>query len=126
MALGAHIMTRDFNLIREILFKVEQAPSGEVLQVMSFDHEIDEAAFGEHLEIMIEAGLLEGEVHSLRPLMFVIRRLTWAGHDFLSNARNDTVWKRVMAEAEAKGTSVTMSVLNGLLTKAAQKYAGLG
>jgi hypothetical protein len=118
-------MTRNFDRIREILFQVEKAPSGEPLQFLSFERELDDAELGEHLEIMIEAGLIDGEVCSLRPLSFIIRRLTWLGHDFVNNARNDTIWKKVMAEAKSKGTSVTMTVLNGLLTKAAQKYAGL-
>jgi len=56
---------------------------------------------------------------------FLVRKITWKGHDFLANAKNDTVWKKVMNEAKEKGSSVSLVVLNGLLTKAAQKYAGL-
>ena len=33
-------MTRDFDLIREILFQVEKSPSGEPLQFLSFKHKI--------------------------------------------------------------------------------------
>ena len=47
------------------------------------------------------------------------------GHEFLANARNNTVWKKVMAQAQEKGQSVGMTVLNGLLEQAAKKYAGL-
>ena len=119
-------MLRDFNLIREILLQAEKAPSDEPMQSLNVAKGTDESVVGEHLEIMIEAGLIEGEVLSRSPLGFVITRLTWAGHDFLENARNDTIWKKVMAEAKAKGTSLTMTVLNGLLSRAAQKYAGLG
>jgi Hypothetical protein (DUF2513) len=118
-------MTRDFDLIRKICFQLEKAPSGEPIEFLTFNPEIDEAEVGEHLEIMIEAGLVDGEVSNLRPLCFLIRRLTWSGHDFVNNARNETLWKRVIADAKAKGMSVTMTVLNGLLTKAAEKYAGL-
>jgi hypothetical protein len=41
-------------------------------------------------------------------------------------ARNNTVWKKVLAEAKSKGTLVNVTVINGLLKKAAAKYAGLG
>jgi hypothetical protein len=75
--------------------------------------------------LVSEDGLVDGEVLSLRPLSFVVQRLTWSGHDFLENARNDTVWKKVFAEAKVRGTSVSLTVLNGLLTKVAQKYDGL-
>jgi hypothetical protein len=118
-------MKRDFNLIREILFQVEKATSSEPMQTVAVEEGVDEAVIGEHLEIMIKAGLIEGEVISRTPLCFVITNLTWAGHDFLENALNDNIWRKVMAEAKAKGTSVTMTVLNGLLSKAAEKYAGL-
>jgi hypothetical protein len=47
------------------------------------------------------------------------------GHQFLANARNDTIWKKVLAQAKEKGQSVGITVLNGLLEQAAKKYAGL-
>ena len=47
------------------------------------------------------------------------------GHQFLANARNDTIWKKVLNQAKEKGQSVGITVLNGLLEQAAKKYAGL-
>jgi hypothetical protein len=118
-------MIRDFDLIRSVLFQVEQAPAGEPLMSLQIDAGMDPAVLGEHLEIMIGQNLIEGEVISLKPLAFLIHRLTWQGHDFLEHARNDTIWKKVMAEAKSKGVSMTVVILNGLLSKAAEKYAGL-
>ena len=118
-------MVRDFNLIRNILLQAETALSGEPLMTLSVDDGVEDAVLAEHLAMMLDAGLIEGEVNSYKPAGFLIQRLTWSGHDFLENSRNDTVWKKVLAEARAKGTSVSFTVLNGLLTKAAQKYAGL-
>jgi hypothetical protein len=90
-------MTRDFNLIREILLQVEKAPSGEPIMVLTLDRDnLDEAVVGEHLQLMIEAGLIEGDVHTLKPVRFILHRLTWSGHDFLENARSDTIWKKVI------------------------------
>ena len=119
-------MTRDFDLIRDILFQVEKAPAGDPLYALAVHSEIENAALAEHVQLLIERGLIEGEVRDFRAPMFTIHRLAWAGHDFVNNARNDTIWKKVMAEAKEKGASVTLTVLNGLLTKAAEKYAGLG
>ena len=119
-------MIRDFNLVRNILLEAEATSAGEAISSFNFDG-FDEYTIAEHVEIMIDSGLLDGQVsHSFGiPLDYVVRKLTWQGHDFLANARNDTIWKKVMAEAKEKGTSMTMVVINGLLTKAAQKYAGL-
>lgn len=47
------------------------------------------------------------------------------GHEFVRNARNDTLWKKVTSEAQEKGGSVTMTLLNRLLEKAAEKWFGL-
>ncbi len=47
------------------------------------------------------------------------------GHEFLANARNNTVWKKVMAEAKQKGQSIGVTALNGLLGQAAKKYTEL-
>jgi hypothetical protein len=81
----------------------------------------------EHVKLLINEGFLEGRFE--RDLSggshYVILGLTWEGHDFIDNAKNETVWKKVMADAEKKGMSLSMSVLNRLLTKAAQKYMGL-
>jgi hypothetical protein len=118
-------VTRNFDLIRSFAFQIENAPSGEPMHQIAAPEDVDEAEIGEHLELMIEAGLIAGQVVSLRPLAFQIERLTWAGHDFVNNARNDTIWKKVMAEAKSKGQSITLTIINGLLTKAAEKYAGL-
>jgi len=118
-------MTRDFDLIRNILLQAEKADSAAPLMFLRIDANIDPAVLGEHLEIMIEENLIDGEVISRNPVAFIIRRLTWKGHDFLEHARNDTIWKKVMAEAKSKGVSMTVVILNGLLSKAAEKYAGL-
>jgi len=118
-------MVRDFDLIRSILIQAEQAPSDQPLQILSITGNFSPTDVAQHIELMIEQKWIEGEVLSHSPLAFGIYRLTWAGHDFLENARNDTIWKKVMAEAKAKGTSMTIVVLNGLLSKAAEKYAGL-
>ena len=119
-------MQRDWELIRRILMEVENLPSGGITQSIQIEG-VDSATVAEHIKLLVNKGFLDGETYDLNAGSsgYVIKGISWEGHDFLENARNDTVWKRVMAESKAKGTSMTMVVLNGLLTKAAQKYAGL-
>jgi hypothetical protein len=38
-------------------------------------------------------------------------------HELLANARNNTVWKKVMAETKKKGQSIGVTVLNDLLNR---------
>jgi hypothetical protein len=125
VVLGLTTLKRDFDLIRAILLQAEKAPAGGALHVLEFEQEVDGAVVADHIQLAIDANLIEGQVISDDPLVFAITRLAWEGHDFLEHARNDTIWKKVRAEAKTKGTSVTIHILNSLLAKAAEKYAGL-
>lgn len=119
-------MTRDFELIRKLLLQIEDAPAGEPLQSLTVDESLDEAVLGRHLELLIDAGLIEGQVIGHRPVSFVIHGLTWSGHDFVEHARNESVWRSVFENTKAAGTSITLEILKGLLANAAAKLAGLG
>jgi hypothetical protein len=48
----------------------------------------------------------------------IIFRMTWAGHEFLANARNNTVWKKVTSQITAKVGTVSVEVVKQLLVKA--------
>jgi len=120
-------MKRDLNLIRAILLDIEAAPAGK--PVYGFEYEgRDNVEILEHVQLLLDEQFIEGTV--LRqgmnePVRCLVHRMTWAGHEFLSKAKNDTVWKKVLAQAEEKGMSASMTVINGLLEAAAKKYAGL-
>lgn len=123
-------MTRDFDLIRRILFAIEAAPAGSRIDSSELVYEgYSPAAVAEHIEILVEQKLIHtGASFSYLETgykIYAINRLTWQGHEFLDNARNDTIWKKTMALAQEKGTSTSMVVLNGLLTKLVQKHFDL-
>ena len=122
-----YAMKRDLTLIRGILLDIENAPAGQYLQKFEFEG-IEQLTIAEHVDLLIKAGYLEGHItRTFRPIIpnYVVYRMTWAGHEFLANAKNDTVWKKVMVQAEEKGMSTSMTILNALLEAAAKKYAGL-
>jgi hypothetical protein len=50
------------------------------------------------------------------------KRMTWAGHEFAANARNDTVWNKVKTIVTAKGGSVSFEVLQAMVVEAAKTY----
>jgi len=120
-------MKMDPSLIREMLLKLEAHPAGQALYRFEFKDR-DEAEVMEHVQLLLDAKFVEGKVvrdGMGKPLRFVVKRMTLAGHQFLANAKNDTIWKKVLAQAREKGMSTSMVVINGLLEKAAQKYVGL-
>jgi hypothetical protein len=88
-------MRRDFDLIRTILREVEDAPG--LAGLTSFTYAgYDDNIVAEHIEILIDAGLLRGKVNrylgggaSTR-----VSGLTWAGHDFLESMKDEGIWAK--------------------------------
>ncbi len=107
-------MKRDMNLIRWLLLETE----GE-------DPKPDLSAYTEaqrvyHSALLIEAGLVHGEVildGDGQPAGTVTLRLTWAGHEFLDAARNDTIWHKAGERIKTSGVDVTLSLLKEILNQ---------
>ena len=120
-------MKRDLNLIRSILLDIEAAPAGQLIQGFTYDGKGDPEIL-EHVELLLDADFIEGQTTKGcmgEPNNCIVRRMTWAGQEFLAKAKNDTLWKKVLAQAEEKGLSTSMGVINALLEAAAKKYVGL-
>ena len=106
-------MKRNMELVRELLLRVEADEDFGALASKYSQEEIVE-----HVEILLDAKLLEGKVyHDLSgdPGSAYIQRLTWAGHEFLDNARNDTVWNKVTATIKNAATTASFEVLVEML-----------
>ncbi|PZD70235.1 hypothetical protein C1752_15927 [Acaryochloris thomasi RCC1774] len=120
-------MEFDNNLVRKILLEAEKADAGEL--ITSFD--CDGAAqqlVSEHVYLMVKEGLLEGTPHETQATFidaYFISRITWKGHQLLKNMKNDTIWKKVTADARDRGQSLSISILDKLLSKALEKHLGL-
>lgn len=89
-------MKRDFDLIRDILLKVEAdedalgtgwiklAIEGRDARIVSY-----------HVRLLDEAGLLEAQdLESKGHFEWQPKRLTWAGHEFLDAARDEARWEK--------------------------------
>jgi len=115
-------MKRDMELIRLLLLHLE---SGELPEHKGYsDEEINYNA-----ALAIEAGLIKGEIMvnptgGRRVLVVAMDRLTWAGHDFLDAARNDTVWHTAKDKVLNSGVAWTFDLLKETLkTLAKQQLA---
>lgn len=121
-------MRFDPEMMRDILNAIEDIPAGEFLDGSLHFEGRSQAEANEHIQLLINDGYLTGVSQRNAegfPSGFRIQGLTMKGHQFVENARNDTVWKKVLKQAKEKGQSVALTVLNGLLEKAAKKFAGI-
>jgi len=112
-------MKRDMDLIRKILIDAEARDfeNGEPPEMYQAST-TDEAY---QIALMIDAGLVQADYTSNAgvPQSAAIYRLTWAGHDFLDAARNDTIWKKAKDTFLKPGISWTFSILTEWLKQEA-------
>lgn len=87
-------MTRDMDLVREILLWATN-PQNPGYGNPEFPQYTPEQ-IGYHVHIMSQAGLVEAidmsssDNHSRRSALLL--SVTWAGHDFVDAARNNSLW----------------------------------
>ncbi len=113
-------MKRDWDLLRRILFKLEENDDPMKAYANTDFGEIPQHVIGYHTNLLLQAGLIQGECHEvLGPGPDCIAtRLTWQGHEFLDAARNKSIWDRVKKVASDKGIDVTFDVLKAMLAHA--------
>ncbi|MEP1152382.1 MAG: DUF2513 domain-containing protein [Balneola sp.] len=119
-------MKRDFELIKKILLKTEENPSPSNWIELTIDGSSDKEIYY-HVKLLREAGLLNAvDLTTSNGFCWLPRSLTWEGHNFLDNARNDTVWKKSLKLVKEKGGSVSFNVFQNLLQNQATKlFEGL-
>ncbi|MDP9314290.1 MAG: DUF2513 domain-containing protein [Chloroflexota bacterium] len=118
-------MQRDMDLIREILLQVEayDKPHGAIpIRIEGYSKE----ATSYHIGLLIDAGYLAGYTSGgTRDTHYAVRNLTWAGHEFLDAARNETVWNSTKQVVKEKGGAIPFDLLKDLLIKRTSAYFGL-
>jgi hypothetical protein len=47
------------------------------------------------------------------------------GHDFIGQAKNETIWKKAIAVTNEKGGNISIAVMTQLLTSLVKQHLGL-
>lgn len=116
------------NIVRDLLLFFE---SDGVLEYPASDADV----VGNHLVLMHQAGLIEGERSDGPTMIFppdgrsvpckdgerYLFPLTWAGHDFLAAARDQKLWNK----ATAVVGGLTFATLKAYLQQLAHEKLGL-
>ena len=116
-------MKRDMDLIRDILFWMEE-------------HEADfpkipeksEREIGYHCYLLADAGLIEAAKST--PFEETIPQaipisLTSRGHDFIDSARSKTVWSTVKSKVATTTGGVSIAIMTELLKEEVKRRLGL-
>lgn len=113
-------MKRDWDVIRDILVKVE-ALSDEDRLVFTYGGDADADAVeklrAHHAALLLESGYLTGSKFQYLDRTWPIvsmPNLTWAGHDLLDTIRSKAVWERIKTTAKDKGLELTFDSVKAL------------
>ncbi|HCZ17655.1 MAG TPA: hypothetical protein DHV85_24400, partial [Candidatus Accumulibacter sp.] len=93
-------MKRDLNLVRDILlWATEQDGAGIGQNPVLPDY--SEETIAHHVHLMWEAGLVDAvEITTLDGPgpSAILLSVTWAGHDFIDAARDNTIWNKTKSK----------------------------
>lgn len=112
-------MKRDWDVVREILTKVESMDlHNQELSLKSFETQTAQELFiiSGHMKLLIERELVNGVMYSQLNIRlyiddFSVKGLTWAGHEFLDSIRSDTVWNKTKETFSSKGLDMTFDLI---------------
>jgi len=113
-------MKRDLDLIRKILMTLEEYEHGNAPSKLTVDGFTDEQ-IGYHCFILKEAGFIEATdttTFGSKSPSALPRRLTWEGHEFIDNARDEKIWIQVKNKIKNTSGTVSISILTKVLTNA--------
>lgn len=105
-------MKRDMDLIRQILVQIEayDGSVGEIFTLSIDGHSDDDVNY--HLILLAEAGLIDAvSAETFDSTDVEVRRLTWAGHEFLDSARSNKIWDGAKAYAIKTTGSLSLEAL---------------
>lgn len=110
-------MTRDLELIKQILLKLEERESCSPEEIEIDGYEADAIAF--NCILLQEAGFITGEMNDERGGGELIAawpaRITWNGFEFLDLSRNKDAWNKTKGFLKEKGASVSISLFTEVL-----------
>jgi hypothetical protein len=116
-------MKRDLDLIKQILLHFENKTDWkheENLEIDGFDKDL--VAY--NIQLMYESGLINGEaitsktgrIYDVLPF-----RLTWKGHEFLDNIKDQSRWEKIKKLIVSKGGNFSIELIKKLAFKLAEE-----
>jgi hypothetical protein len=119
-------MKRDWDVVRDVLLKVEAIPPEERGKVAIAADEGGDLTEPEHAALLCGAGFIDGRV--IRPMNgrphVMILSLTWQGYELLDTIRSKTVWERIKATAQEKGVDLTFDAVKAIAPWALKAVPG--
>ena len=109
-------MKRDMDLIRQILFAVEELPATPNWRSLDIEgYAPEEISY--HVKLLAQARLIEAQDMTAKGqgLDWRPHSLTWQGHEFLNAARDDSRWQTAKALVITQSGCLVFEILQQCL-----------
>ena len=107
-------MKRDMELVRAILFALEEKENSNVTRGLKVDGYSGETV-PYHCKMMHEAGMIdfysESRTGNGSIYLYQVGNLTWYGQEYLEQIRQDTVWNRTKDVIKDKGLPMALDII---------------
>ena len=117
-------MKRNIDTVRDILIALENASLQDQVLEDAVPNCTQEQFFY-HVKLMAGAGLIEATEMSALYGVWYPNSLTWQGHEFLDDIRDDTVWNRTKDKVGDKVSTVSLAVVQEVAKGIARHLLGL-
>ncbi|MBN2684956.1 MAG: DUF2513 domain-containing protein [Pontiellaceae bacterium] len=119
-------MRRDMDLIRDIMFKIEESENNLYEPFHVFIDGVDDETVSYHVWLLDDAGLILAEnATTCSGYEIDAKCLTWKGHEFLQSIRDDTVWNKAKEKVLKPAASWSFTLLSEWLKMEASHKLGL-
>lgn len=118
-------MTRQLDLIRAILLEAEQHPNPtQPVAIRAPGYAPEQIAY--HVRLLHEAGYVDAvDLSSMNEMAWLVKSLTWKGHEFLDATRTASVWQQVRARLKDRGVDVPFTVVQQLAAQIGAAMLGV-
>ena len=118
-------MELKIELIRTILLEVEQHPKPtKPIAIEAPGHAPEQIAY--HIRLLHEAGYVDAvDLSTMEELSWLVKSLTWKGHELLRATRSETVWQQVLARLKDRGVDVPFNVIQKLAAQIGASMLGV-
>lgn len=109
-------MKRDMEYVRELLLQIEEKYPIEDQSVVDDNYYIKTEKEKYHLQLLIEAGFINGEINFDGEEDYIQDcRLTWAGHEFLDNVRDNSIWEKIKRCCKEKSVDLSIEAIKAVI-----------
>lgn len=119
-------MKRDMDLVRQILLRIEAVENRLVEPEMNFDGYPRHVVIY-HTWLLIDAGLVDGDVSYYQSphADALVRGLTWKGHEFLDEIRDESVWNKTKQKIGREVGSASVEIVREVAKSIIKGLIGL-